>query len=167
MFKKLFIFSVLLFSIIGSAQDLKEIRLQYPAAVKSSEITAKIEGELRNMNSASNSTLLAYKGTILTLKAKFSKSKNEKKEFFKEGVTNIENAIKADSSNIEIRYLRLSVQENSPRFLGYHKDIEEDKEFILKNYSSISSKELKSVIIDYVLKSNSFDESEKSEIKKP
>ena len=56
----------------------------------------------------------------------------------------------------------MSVQENSPKFLGYHKNLEEDKAFVLKNYSSISSTELKNVIKDFVLKSENFSETEKA-----
>ncbi|HAV54046.1 MAG TPA: hypothetical protein DCX41_03820, partial [Aequorivita sp.] len=79
----------------------------------------------------------------------------------KEGVALIESAVSADASNVEIRYIRLSVQENSPKFLGYHKNIEEDKEFILKNYGSISSAELKETIKDFVMKSENFEQQEK------
>lgn len=162
MFKKLLILCVLFVSFVMSGQDLLEIRSQYPEAVESNEITAKLNDNLKNVNSTGNPVLLAYKGAVLTLKAKFSKSKNEKKEFFKEGVSSIENAIKSDSSNIEIRYLRLSVQQNSPKFLGYHKNIEEDKKFMFDNYPNLSSKELKEIVQAYVLKSASFDEKEKS-----
>ena len=84
-----------------------------------------------------------------------------KKRFFKQGVALIESAVKAESSNIEIRYIRLGVQENSPKFLGYHKNIEEDKDFILKNFATVSSKELREVIRDFVMKSNFFSEKEK------
>lgn len=154
-------------TVFGAAQDLNSIRLQYPDAVKSSELTDKMVNELSNLTSEKHTTLLAYKGALLTLKAKFSKSKNEKKEFFKEGVVLIENEIKADASNIEIRYLRISVQENSPRFLGYHQNIKEDKEFILENYSRISSRVLKDVIFEYVLESKSFEANEKSKLQKP
>lgn len=165
MFKRSLIFCVVFVSFVASAQDLKEIRLQYPEAVKSNQTTIKLDGELSNVNSASKSTLLAYKGAILTLKANFSKSKKDKKEFFKKGVSLIEDAVQADSSNIEIRYLRLSVQENTPRFLGYRKNIEKDRIFILDNFSNLSSKELKGIIKDYVLESPSFDENEKSQFK--
>lgn len=165
MFKKFFFLCILLVSFVASAQDLKEIRLQYPEAVNSSEITSKIDGKLSKVNSEGTPVLLAYKGAVLTLKAKFSKNRKDKKEFFKDGVSLIENAVKADGSNIEIRYIRLSVQENSPRFLGYHKNIEEDKDFILKNYPNISSKGLKEIVKDYVLKSESFDENQKRQLK--
>src|SRR5690606_30905311 len=151
------IFPLLLFfiSIIGNAQDLKTIRAKYLKAVESAEITTKIDGELANVNSSSRPVLIAYKGAVSTLKAKFSKSKSEKKEFFKQGVVLIESAVKAEPSNIEIRYIRLGVQENSPKFLGYHKNIEEDKDFILKNFAMVSSKELGEVIKNFALKSKS------------
>lgn len=158
-----YLFFILFFvSFISNAQDLKEIRVQYPKAVENADAATKLDGALVKLNSSSKPILFAYKGAVSTLKAKFAKRKNEKKEFFKAGVSLIESAVKAEPSNIEIRYIRMSVQENSPKFLGYHKNIEEDKQFILKNYTNVSSKELKDVIKDFVLKSENFDDTEKN-----
>lgn len=151
---------------MGNAQDLEKTRVQYPEAVNSSEVASNLDTEFSEMSDSVKPVLVAYKGAVLTLKAKFAKGRSDKKEFFKEGVSMIESAVKADASNIEIRYIRMSVQENSPRFLGYHKNIEEDKEFILKNYTNVSSKELKTVIKNFALESESFDESEKMMFKK-
>ena len=158
---KSFFFIAFFVSFLAQSQDLKMIRAQYPKAVESTEITTKLDGELASVTSSGKPVLIAYKGAVLTLKAKFSKSKSKKKEFFKQGVALIESAVKAESSNIEIRYIRLGVQENSPKFLGYHKNIEEDKDFILKNFATVSSKELREVIRDFVMKSNFFSEKEK------
>lgn len=155
-----FVFSV------GNAQDLKDIRSEYPKAMQSAEFTAEFDGNFKNIDSSNKAVLVAYKGAVSTLKAKFAKSRSDKKEFFKEGVSLIESAVKAEPSNIEIRYIRMSVQENSPKFLGYHKNIEEDKQFILKNYANVSSKELKDGIKSFVLKSENFTENEKTEFKK-
>lgn len=163
--KKLLIILALFVSVCATSQNINTLRSQYPEAVKSNEITDKLERELANVNSENSAILLAYKGAILTLMAKFSKSKNDKKKFFKEGVSLLETAVKADSNSIEIRYLRLSVQENSPRFLGYHKDIEVDKAFILKNHYSVTSNKLKSVIKEFILNSKNFDDTEKSVLK--
>ncbi len=146
-----------------NSQDLKQIRSLYPEAEKSSEVTSKLEAQLSNIIGKNASVLKAYQGAVLTLKARFSKSKEDKKAYFKKGVFAIESALKDESSNVEIRYLRLSVQENSPRFLGYHKNIEEDKEFILKNYDNISPEELKNLIKDFVLKSDNFSNVEKQQ----
>src|SRR5690606_7759212 len=155
---------VFFISIASTAQDLNKIRSQYPKAVQSAENATKLDAELAKINSSGKSELLAYKGAISTVKAKFAKKKSEKKDFFKAGVSLIESAVKADPSNIEIRYIRMSVQENSPKFLGYYKNIEADKVFILEHYKSISSVELKEIIKDFVLKSENFSESEKSRI---
>ncbi len=158
---KYLIIIVFLISAAGTAQDLNGIRSAYPKAVESAEITAKLDGELTTVNSSSKPVLVAYKGAVSTLKAKFAKKKSDKKDFFKEGISQIESAVKAESSNIEIRYIRLSVQENSPNFLGYHKNIEEDKDFILKNFATVSSKELREVIQDFIVKSKNFTTIEK------
>lgn len=159
---KYVVFIVFFISIVSTAQDLNETRSEYPKAVQSAAITAKLDGELAKVTSSNKPVLLAYKGAVSTLKAKFAKSRSDKKDFFKDGVSLIESAVKAEPSNLEIRYIRMSVQENSPKFLGYHKNIEEDKEFILKNYASISSTELKKLVKNFVMKSENFDEDEKN-----
>ena len=157
-----YLFIIFFVSFISNAQDLKKIRSEYPKAVQNVEITTQLDGELAKVNPSNKPVLLAYKGAVSTLKAKFAKARSDKKEFFKEGISLIESAVKADGSNIEIRYIRMSVQENTPRFLGYHKNIDEDKEFILKNYKTISSTELKELVKDFVLKSENFSETEKA-----
>lgn len=159
---KYLLFIVFFISVAGTAQDWSGIRSSYPKAVQSSETITKLDGELKNVTFKNKPVLLAYKGAVLTLKAKFSKKKSDKKEFFKEGVSFIENALKTEPSNIEIRYIRMSVQENSPKFLGYHRNIEEDKEFILKNYASISSADLRKIVKDFVIESENFSENEKT-----
>ncbi|WP_310992925.1 hypothetical protein [Aequorivita marina] len=161
MLKNLVVFGFLLVSVYASAQSLAETRTQYPEAVKNSEVATKLDEELTDVKLTDKPVLAAYKGAALTLKAKFAKGIKHKKEFFKEGVSFIEAAVKADSTNIEIRYLRMSVQENSPKILGYHKDVAEDKAFILKNYSVVSSRNLKDAVKKFVLNSDNFDASEK------
>lgn len=161
--KNTFLIILALFvSVLATSQDIGKIRSQYPEAVKSEEISSKLNKELSNINSSSNPVLLAYKGSALTLKAKFVKDRKDKREFFKEGASLIESAVKTDPQNIEIRYIRLSVQENAPKVLKYNKAIQEDKDFILKNYATISSKNLNDIIKNFILSSESFNETEKT-----
>ena len=145
----------------GQAQDLTEIRTKYPLAVKNKAEAETLMNELKSVSIDSDKVLLAYKASVMTLMAKFSKQKKEKKEFFKEGVSLMEAAVIASPDNIEIRCLRLGVQENSPKFLGYHKNKEEDKGFILNHYPEVSSKAVQIVIKDFVSQSKSFSEAEK------
>lgn len=158
---KLLFLMLFFISTIAAQPSLAELRAEYPKAVNSKEITLKLHENLSPVTKNDDKVLVAYKGAVLTLMAKFTKSKQEKKDFFKEGVGLIELAVKSDPENIEIRCIRLGVQENSPKFLGYHKNIEEDKQFILKNFSDITSKELKGFIKDFIIKSENFESAEK------
>ena len=56
---------------------------------------------------------------------------------FKKGKGNIEQAIKIEPDNVELRFIRLSIQKNIPSFLGYKSNIDEDIEFIKKNRNQI------------------------------
>ncbi len=163
--RKLSIFIALLVTFYASSQDLNQIRAQYPNAVDSAEITSQLDTEISKVENPEKPVLIAYKGAITTLTGKFAKGISEKVRLFKQGVSLIENAIAADASNIEIRYIRMSVQENAPRILGYHNHIDEDKAFILKSYGNISSKELKDIIKDFILHSKNFSEKERSNFK--
>ncbi len=159
---KYLFFIALFVSMAVNAQDVNRLRAVYPEAVENAEINAGLYDELEGVSASSKAILAAYKGAVSTIKAKFAKSRKDKKDYFKDGVSLIESAIVAEPSNIEIHYLRLSVQENSPRFLGYHKNIEEDKQFIMSNYKAVSSSALKEAIKNFVMNSKSFEETEKA-----
>jgi len=63
--KKLLFILALFISVLATSQDLSKIRSQYPEAVKSDEVSSKLDKELSNINSSSTPVLLAYKGSIL------------------------------------------------------------------------------------------------------
>ena len=160
MLKKLFLYTFLLVGFFCKSQNPSQIRAQYPLAQESEELTSQLDDKLAQTSGA-DPVMMAYKGAVKTLMADFAKKVKEKKVYFKEGVELIETAFKAEPNNIEIRYLRLTIQEHAPKFLKYHDNISEDKAFIQKNYTSISSKELKAVIREFILESKSFDDEEK------
>ena len=141
--------------------ELSKVRADYVLAVGNKEITYKLNDELATVTKNDNKVLLAYRGAVLTMMAKYSKKKNSKKEFFKEGAELIEYAVTSKPDNIEIRVIRLSIQENSPKFLKYNKNIPEDKQFILNNYNTTSSKSVQKFVKVYVLESEGFNASEK------
>jgi hypothetical protein len=49
----------------------------------------------------------------------------------------LEAAIKKDSLNAELRFLRLMIQENAPGMLGYKSDIEKDSAYIRKSFKTL------------------------------
>lgn len=149
------------FSLAGTAQDLAEVRSKYPLAQNDVEITKSLSEELSNLED-SNSVLSVYKGAVLTLEANFENNKLEKLRLFKEGKKLIEAAIESNVANIEMRMIRLGVQENAPKILGYHKEKKEDKEFILRNYQATTSNKEKQVVKKFAMQSDIFSEEERA-----
>lgn len=157
---KFFIGSILLILSFLSP-NLTEIRKNFILASDSKEVSEKLYMALENITKESKPILVAYKGATATIKAKHSKGIKQKKSFFKEGVDYLEFSIEKAPKNIEIRCLRLSVQEHSPKILKYKKNIEEDKQFLLDNFKTTTDKAIKKFVKEYVLQSSLFDASEK------
>lgn len=145
-----------------SPPSLSEVRKSYVVAVNDKEAAFQLNEDLANIKKEDKKTVVAYKGAVLTLMAKFTKTIREKKIFFTEGATLLEYAILEEPNNIEARYIRLGIQENAPKIVGYQKNKKEDKRFILDHYNELSSKELKELIKNFVMLSPSFSEEEKA-----
>jgi len=57
----------------------------------------------------------------------------KKLEHFNSGKWKLEAAIKKHPKNVEMRYIRYSVQQGSPFFLDYSKHLDEDRKYVLDN----------------------------------
>ncbi|MBU2938193.1 hypothetical protein KO494_01450 [Lacinutrix sp. C3R15] len=142
--------------------DLNTIRNAYKAAAQDKTKTEAFYNSLEKVTKNSKVELVAYKGAAIALLAKQAITLKEKKEGFIQGVTLVEYAITKAPNNIEVRFIRLGIQENTPKILKYKGNIEEDKLFILKQYKNISSSRLKKHIKDYILQSKAFTDEEKT-----
>src|SRR6516225_6217726 len=79
----------------------------------------------------------AYIGALSMVKASFPASPSRKLNLFKSGHKKLEAAIKKDSLNAELRFLRLMIHENAPGMLGYKSDIEKDSAYIRKSFKTL------------------------------
>ncbi len=149
------------FLFIASVPDISTIRKNYSQASDNKELTLKLFEELKPITKKDHKTLVAYKGAITAMMSKFENSDKEKKIYFTEGVSWIEYAIKMDPNNIEIRCIRLSIQESSPKKLGYCNNLAEDVNYIIRNYSNTNNQEIKAFVRGYALQSKSFDSKQK------
>jgi hypothetical protein len=94
----------------------------------------------------------AYEGVLLMKKSGLLKKPKDKLNTFKAGHNKLEPAITADKDNIEYRFLRVLIQENAPKILGYKKELAADSQLINSNFNQLSPL-LKQVITDYSKKS--------------
>jgi hypothetical protein len=125
-----------------------------PAFYKAMEGNNKeqVNAELKELISAPLDVRDAFTGAMIMKKAGLGGSPVSKLHLFREGHKMLEAAIKQDPKNAEFRLLRLIIQENSPDFLGYKNDVEEDSEYIRKSYKSLPD-EVQRAIADYSKKS--------------
>lgn len=153
-----FLLSLFLFVV----QELPSIRQSYLEASKGQKNAEEFYNLLDNYNK-DNKVILAYKGASIALKAKYAKQIKQKKSLFVDGIKILENALKNDSNNLEIRLIRLSIQENSPKILNYKSNIDEDKKLLLSNFDK-QNQSLKEYIKNYIVQSNGFTDKEKKSI---
>ncbi|MDY0090559.1 MAG: hypothetical protein RBR78_09360 [Flavobacteriaceae bacterium] len=120
------------------ATDFESIRKNYDQFVSDKELCQKT---LKQLSESKNDSALhqAYLGVLETVWANHVISPFKKLKTFKSGKQNIDAAIGLEPENVEIRFIRLSVQKNAPSFLGYNNHIKEDTAFIKKNRHLVTS----------------------------
>lgn len=79
----------------------------------------------------------AYAGALLIRKAGLPKVK-ERLKLFKAGKAKLETALAAEPDNTEYHFLRLTIQEHSPKIVKYKADIPADKAFVIKHFDKLS-----------------------------
>lgn len=110
------------------------------------------------------SVFQAYKGAAIALKSRYATDAKTKKKLFIEGVKGVELALKNNPDNAEIRLIRLSIQENTPKILKYKAQIGEDKKILLDSFHQQTAA-LKAYIRKYANQSKVFSEKEKEILK--
>lgn len=147
-----------------STPALEEVRTTYQKAA-SSEKSCKELIHLLNPYTEMNNTLLSgYKGSATMMMAKYVFSPVSKLNYFNKGKKILENAIEKDKKNVELRFLRYSIQTNIPFFLGYKGNIETDKNFLVASITKINDEALKTLVITYLKKYGELSEKEKQQI---
>lgn len=155
------IITLLIFLQTFSNPELTEIRKMYPNVAVSENSIKAFQDKLQEVTLESNKVLVAYKGASVVMLTKYIKKMPEKKQNFKEGVKWIESAVKSKPDNIEIRMIRLGVQENTPKIAKYNTNIQEDKKYIIAHYNDESGS-MKEYVKNFILTSKSFTEAEKA-----
>lgn len=112
--------------------------------------------------SGSDAVIQGYKAAAKIMEAKIAKQ--NRKALVKSGATSLESIIKSNPNNIELRVIRMSVQENIPKIVRYRGSLKDDKAFILNNYSKQNST-LKNYIKKFAAQSKTMTAAEKANFK--
>jgi hypothetical protein len=117
-------------------------------AVMSTGRIADVNRELELLKTTEVKEKQAYEGALLMRKAGLMKIPAEKLHFFKLGYMKLEPAIAADKENVELHFLRLTIQEHAPHIVKYYHQIDEDKAAVIKGYKTLPS-EVKDAVMEY------------------
>lgn len=147
----------------GQSQ-LSVIRDLYQRAADQ-ESAAKKMFELTQNYTVQDPVLYAYKGAGHMMMAKHVINPFSKMSHFNKGKKIYSAAIAKAPRNLELRFLRFSVQAEAPGFLGYKQNIEEDKQLLVKGVKEIGDADLQKMIMDYLLKSKGVSKTEKEKLK--
>lgn len=149
---------------INQPSDLSVVRGLYQNAAEQ-ETAAKKLLEITREYNAQKPVLLGYKGAGHMMMAKHVINPFSKMSHFNKGKKIYASAIAAAPQNLELRFLRFSVQAEAPGFLGYKQNIEEDKQLLLKGIGEIEDPQLQKMILQYLLNSGEISSIEKEKIK--
>ena len=145
------------------SEDLNPQRLRslYYQASQKPEEAEKFYDLMKNAGTKSP-LLLGYKGIAEFMKCYHSYNPVSKLNYFYKGKQDLDRAITLVPNDIELRYLRFTVQSNLPPFLNYQNNIQSDKIFLMQNISGIGHDvELHSMICEYMSNSDFCSQAEK------
>ncbi|MCD8540734.1 MAG: hypothetical protein LRY55_13900 [Leadbetterella sp.] len=151
--RKLLLLILLGLGLSVQAQDIALLRKEFVSASASASSAEKFLQTTAKISAASKPLLQAYKGAALVIWGKYVKGIDDKKKMAREGITLLESAVAKNPDHIEIRTLRLSIQENSPKVLKYKGKIEEDRAFVTRIFAELPEGELKAFVGGYLEKS--------------
>ncbi|TFF40698.1 hypothetical protein [Mucilaginibacter psychrotolerans] len=141
---------------VDTPPDLPVIRKLLVTALESKKTTDSLYNSLGEIKERS-ALINAYMGTLEALKAKHAWNPYNKFKYLNDCEKTFKSAVTADPHNIEIRFMRFSIEHNVPKFLGYNKNLVVDRLEMVKQidakYYASADKVLVKTIIKFMLES--------------
>lgn len=138
--------------------DLNSVRNDFNKGVKNA---ALCERYLSLLNEHADSPVeRAYAAAFHMFMAKHTGNPFKKMNFFKDGRDRLEVELIAHPNNVEMRFIRLSIQYHIPKYLGYHEDIESDKDYVMNHLHTLSDEHAKETIYKYLKGANMYTDTE-------
>lgn len=153
----LFIF---LCDVNAQSLNLHDVRKDFNKGVKDETLCKRY---LKILQTNAKSPLeKGYEAAFHMFMAKHTSNPFKKMGYFKDGKKLLESQVKLDPNNIELRFIRLSIQYHIPDFLGYKENIKEDKEYLVANLHKLKDDKTKDIIYNYLKGANMYNAEELS-----
>jgi len=116
-----------------SLKEIVVLKQEMVKAVENSKLTDSLFSRLDKFQDKT-ALITAYTGTLEALKAKHAWNPYNKIKYVSRSLKTMKKAIEMDSENMEIRFMRFSIEHFTPSFLGFSQELTEDREEIVKHY---------------------------------
>jgi hypothetical protein len=134
--------------------EIQQIRKIYSEAANDSAKADWLYQHLKGIKLPQPAILLAYLAASEALQARNSFFPFTKLSMIQQAQETFSKAVKLDKEDVEIRFLRFTIEVNIPVFLGLTTHIEEDKLLIISNLNeSPLDFTMKKAIADFLLSS--------------
>lgn len=136
------------------AQDdlLNEARRSVVSIFQDEQASIAMNARFAGADVKGRPLLMGYKGAVVMAKGRHSINPFEKLSTFNEGRALLDSAIVLDPKSVELRFLRLSIQVNVPRILGYSGQIAADRAFIDRNLAAVKSDDFRQRVTTFIAK---------------
>ena len=139
------------FTQVSQTPDISKIRgLYHTAPVVKQDARQFYQLMIGVDSSTAAPVLVCYKAASEIIQAKYALNPIVKLEKFNKGKELLKKAISRDTLDLEMRFIRFSIQSNLPAVLGYHADLNTDKRFLLDKTKDNKDPELKEIIYNYL-----------------
>jgi len=134
---KIFIAFFLSFFICFSAlaetkAEFNKLRNDYVAALKNHDLAEEVYEKFKMVENPS-AKILAYKGALEAIMTRTTWNFFKKLDYLRKSEQSFKESVSKAPNSIEVRFMRMAVQYDIPRYLGFSNDLNADKEFIIAN----------------------------------
>ena len=145
--------------------DINQLRKEFNLAIEDGKKANSLFEILSQLKPANNTLQYAYLGATEALLAKHSFNPLSKLSYVNNALAKLNKAVALSDKNIEIRYMRFSVEANMPAYLGYSKHVADDKIILIQGLKNAlitkDNSEMYKVFANGIIKSNYCNKEEK------
>ena len=113
------------------------MRNLYEKLDKNEKVTRELDQFAKTNTTVPSSIRNAYLAVTYMALSQYQNNPVSKLKGFNEGKNRLEKAIQTDTSSLEMRYMRLSIQQHAPGILGYTSHISKDTRFLITHLNSL------------------------------
>jgi hypothetical protein len=148
------IFTLLFLPLLAFGQTdlLTDVRTNVALIFKDEAVCERLHARFAKADVTTDPMLKGYKGAVIMARGRHAANPFNKLSIFNEGKALLDEAIGKDTKNLELRFLRLTIQVNVPGILNYSDKIVEDRAFIDSNLAKVNNPEFKKQVTAFIAK---------------